>query len=335
MTQLATDVAGIGNAIVDVIARADEAFLAAHGLAKGTMTLIHGARAEALYAAMGSAREISGGSAANTLAGVAALGGKGAFIGKVRNDQLGGIFRHDIQALGVTFDTPPATSGEPTARCLIFVTPDAQRTMNTYLGAAVSLGPEDVGPATVEGAKVLYLEGYLFDPPAAQAAFVAAARLAHRAGRKVALTLSDPFCVARHKQAFRKLVEGHVDLLFANLAEAESLTDSQGLDDAAAALAGKAEVVVITQSEKGALVLADGQRHAVAAVPPKQLVDSTGAGDLFAAGFLVGYTRGKALADCGRLGALAATECIGHYGARPERDLKALAAERLGPHFLA
>jgi sugar/nucleoside kinase (ribokinase family) len=335
MTQLATDVAGIGNAIVDVIARADEAFLAAHGLAKGTMTLIHGARAEALYAAMGSAREISGGSAANTLAGVAALGGEGAFIGKVRNDQLGGIFRHDIQALGVTFDTPPATSGEPTARCLIFVTPDAQRTMNTYLGAAVSLGPEDVDPATVQGAKVLYLEGYLFDPPAAQAAFVAAARLAHRAGRKVALTLSDPFCVARHKQAFRKLVEGHVDLLFANLAEAESLTDSQGLDDAAAALAGKAEVVVITQSEKGALVLADGQRHAVAAVPPKQLVDSTGAGDLFAAGFLVGYTRGKALADCGRLGALAATECIGHYGARPERDLKALAAERLGPHFLA
>jgi len=335
MTQLATDVAGIGNAIVDVIARADEAFLAAHGLAKGTMTLIDGARAEALYAAMGSAREISGGSAANTLAGVAALGGKGAFIGKVRNDQLGGIFRHDIQALGVTFDTPPATSGEPTARCLIFVTPDAQRTMNTYLGAAVSLGPEDVDPATVQGAKVLYLEGYLFDPPAAQAAFVAAARLAHRAGRKVALTLSDPFCVARHKQAFRKLVEGHVDLLFANLAEAESLTDSQGLDAAAAALAGKAEVVVITQSEKGALVLADGQRHAVAAVPPKQLVDSTGAGDLFAAGFLVGYTRGKALADCGRLGALAATECIGHYGARPERDLKALAAERLGPHFLA
>jgi len=334
MTQLTADVAGIGNAIVDVIARADDAFLAAHGLNKGTMTLIDGERAEALYAAMGSAREVSGGSAANTLAGVAALGGKGAFIGKVRNDQLGGIFRHDIQALGVAFDTPPATEGEPTARCLIFVTPDAQRTMNTYLGAAVSLGPTDVDPETVQGAKVLYLEGYLFDPPDAQAAFVAAARLAHAAGRKVALSLSDPFCVHRHREAFQFLVEGHVDLLFANLAEAEALTGCRGIAEAADALAGKTEVAAITQSEKGALVLSGGERHRVDAFRPKQLVDTTGAGDLFAAGFLVGYTQGKALPDCGRLGALAATECIEHYGARPERDLKALVAERFGPHFL-
>ena len=335
MTQLTADVAGIGNAIVDVLARADDAFVAKHGLHKGTMTLIDGQRAETLYAAMGSAREVSGGSAANTLAGVAALGGKGAFIGKVRNDQLGGIFRHDIEALGVAFDTPPATAGDPTARCLIFVTPDAQRTMNTYLGAAVSLGPGDVDPETVQGAKVLYLEGYLFDPPAAQEAFVAAARLAHAVGRKVALSLSDPFCVTRHREAFRILVEGHVDLLFANLVEAETLTGAKGAEAAADALAGKAEVVVITQSEKGALVLSGSERHRVPAVPPRQLVDSTGAGDLFAAGFLVGYTRGKALADCGRLGALAATECIEHFGARPERDLKALAAEHFGPHFLA
>lgn len=335
MTQLTADVAGIGNAIVDVIARADDALLTALGLSKGTMTLIDGARAEALYAAMGSAREVSGGSAANTLAGVAALGGKGAFIGKVRNDQLGGIFRHDIQALGVTFDTPPATDGEPTARCLIFVTPDAQRTMNTYLGAAVSLGSTDVNPETVQGAKVLYLEGYLFDPPDAQEAFVTAARFAHAAERKVALSLSDPFCVHRHADAFRFLVEGHVDLLFANLAEAEALTGCSGVRAAADALAGKAEVAVITQSEKGALVLSGDERFEIAAVPPKQLVDTTGAGDMFAAGFLVGYTQGKALADCGRLGALAATECIEHYGARPERDLKALAAQHFGPHFLA
>ena len=335
MNQLTADVAGIGNAIVDVIARADDAFLAALGLNKGTMTLIDGARAEELYAAMGTAREISGGSAANTLAGVAALGGKGAFIGKVRNDQLGGIFRHDIQALGVAFDTPPSTEGEPTARCLIFVTPDAQRTMNTYLGAAVSLGATDVDPEIVQGAKVLYLEGYLFDPPDAQEAFITAARFAHAADRKVALSLSDPFCVHRHGDAFRFLVEGHVDLLFANLAEAEALTGCSGVHAAADALAGKAEVAVITLSEHGALVLTGNERHHVEARRPRQLVDTTGAGDMFAAGFLVGYTQGKALPDCGHLGVLAATECIEHYGARPERDLKALAAQHFGPHFLA
>ncbi len=335
MTALSTDVAGIGNAIVDVLAKADEAFLVKEGLAKGAMTLIDGARAEQLYAAMGPAREVSGGSAANTLVGVAQLGGKAAFIGKVRNDQLGGIFRHDIRAAGVAFDTPPTTGGAPTARCLILVTPDAQRTMNTYLGACVELGPEDVEPAVIQAAKVTYLEGYLFDRPEAKAAFVKAAELAHAAGRKVALSLSDPFCVERHGAEFRALVEGHVDLLFANLAEARALTGADGAAGAAAALEGKCEALAITMSEQGALVQGGGERHMIPASPVDTLVDTTGAGDLFAAGFLAGYTRGKSLADCGRLGALAAAEVISHYGARPEADLKALAARHLGTGFLA
>lgn len=335
MAALASDVAGIGNAIVDVLASADDPLIERLGLAKGSMTLVDAERAEEIYAAMGPAREVSGGSAANTLFGVAALGGRAAFIGKVRNDQLGGIFRHDIRAAGVAFDTPPATSGAPTARSLILVTPDAQRTMNTYLGACVALGPDDVDEETIQGAKVTYLEGYLFDPPAARQAFVKAAELAHAAGRKVALSLSDPFCVERHRAEFRHLVEGHVDLLFANAAEAMALTETGSVEAAAAALEGKTEVTVVTMSEKGAVILADGGREAVAAIPPAQLVDTTGAGDLFAAGFLAGFTRGKSLADCGRLGALAASEVISHYGARPEQDLKALAAAQFGPGFLA
>jgi sugar/nucleoside kinase (ribokinase family) len=335
MTALATDVAGIGNAIVDVLAQADEALLAREGLAKGAMTLIDAQRAEQLYAAMGPAREVSGGSAANTLVGVAQLGCRAAFIGKVRNDQLGGIFRHDIRAAGVAFDTPPTTAGAPTARCLILVTPDAQRTMNTYLGACVELGPDDVDPAVVQGAKVTYLEGYLFDRPDAKQAFVRAAELAHAAGRKVALSLSDPFCVGRHKAEFRALVEGHVDLLFANQVEAQALTDTGDVAAAAAALAGKTEVAVITMSAAGALVQGGPDRHMIEAHPVRQLVDTTGAGDLFAAGFLAGYVRGKSLADCGHLGALAAAEVISHYGARPEADLKDLAARHFGPGFLA
>lgn len=335
MAALATDVAGIGNAIVDVLASADDALIERLGLAKGSMTLIDAARAEEIYGAMGPAREVSGGSAANTLFGVAALGAKAAFIGKVRNDQLGGIFRHDIRAAGVAFETPPATSGAPTARCLILVTPDAQRTMNTYLGACVALGPEDVDGDIIQGAKVTYLEGYLFDPPEARQAFVKAAELAHAAGRKVALSLSDPFCVERHRAEFRHLVEGHVDLLFANAVEAMALTETDSVEAAAAALNGKVEVAVVTMSERGAVILADGTGSPVSAVAPAQLIDTTGAGDLFAAGFLVGFTRGKSLVDCGRLGALAAAEVISHYGARPERDLKALAAAELGPGFLA
>lgn len=335
MTALATDVAGIGNAIVDVLAKADDAFLAREGLAKGTMTLIDAARAEQLYARMGAAREVSGGSAANTLAGVAQLGCRAAFIGKVRNDQLGGIFRHDIRAAGVAFDTPAATEGAPTARCLILVTPDAQRTMNTYLGACVELSPDDVDPAVIQAAKVTYLEGYLFDRPEAKAAFVKAAELAHAAGRKVALSLSDPFCVERHHEAFRTLIESHVDLLFANAAEAQALTGTHSVTAAAEALRGKAEVLAITMSEQGALVQGGGEGHMIAAHPARQLIDTTGAGDLFAAGFLAGYTRGKSLADCGHLGALAAAEVISHYGARPEADLKDLAARHFGPGFLS
>ncbi len=335
MTALATDVAGIGNAIVDVLAKADETFLTREGLAKGSMTLIDAPRAEQLYDLMGPAREVSGGSAANTLVGVAQLGGRASFIGKVRNDQLGGIFRHDIRAAGVGFDTPPATSGAATARCLILVTPDAQRTMNTFLGACVELGPDDVEAEIIQGAKVTYLEGYLFDRPEARQAFVKAAELAHAAGRKVALSLSDPFCVNRHGAAFRGLVEGHIDLLFANADEALALTGADSVAGAAAALEGKCEALAITMSEAGALVQGGGQRHMIPAQAVEQLVDTTGAGDLFAAGFLAGYTRGKTLADCGRLGALAAAEIISHYGARPEADLKDLAARHLGSGFLS
>ena len=324
------DVAGIGNAIVDVIARADDVFIAREGLNKGSMTLIDAARAEQLYAAMDAAHEISGGSAANTLAGVAALGSKAAFIGKVRNDQLGGIFRHDIRAMGVDFDTAPADKGAPTARSLIIVTPDGQRTMNTYLGACVNLGPADVEPATIQGAAVTYLEGYLFDPPAAKEAFVRAAELAHAAGRKTALTLSDPFCVERHRAAFRHLVEGHIDLLFANEAEITALYETSTFAQAADLVALQVEVAALTRSEKGALVVAGAERLEIPAEPLKELVDTTGAGDLFAAGFLSGYTRGLPLATSARIGAIAAAEVISHLGARPEADLIALVQNRLG-----
>ena len=325
------DVVGIGNAIVDVLAQAEEAFIEAHGLAKGAMTLIDGPRAEELYGAMGPGIEVSGGSAANTMAGLAALGSRAAFIGKVRNDQLGGIFRHDIRAAGVAFDTAPAEDGPPTARCLIFVTPDAHRTMNTYLGACVELGPEDVDEDLVAGAKVTYLEGYLWDPPRAKEAFVKAARVAHEAGRKVSLTLSDPFCVERHRAEFRDLVAGHVDLLFANEDEIRALYHAESFDQALQAVREHCEVAVLTRSEKGAVVLADGEVHVADAAPVDKVVDTTGAGDLFAAGFLHGYTRGKSLYDCARIGAIAAAEVISHFGARPEASLADLVAARMEP----
>ncbi len=328
MNDRPADVVGIGNAIVDVLSKADDALLEAQGLPKGAMTLIDGPRAEALYGAMGPAREISGGSAANTMAGLASLGGAGAFIGKVRNDQLGGIFRHDIRASGVAFDTPAATEGAPTARCLIFVTPDAQRTMGTFLGASVGLGPEDIDAETVAGAKVTYLEGYLWDPPRAKEAFVKAAEVAHEAGRKVALTLSDPFCVDRHRDEFRELVDGHIDLLFANEQEICSLYKVGSFDEALAALRGRCELAVLTRSEKGAVVLQGDHIESVPAEAIDHLVDTTGAGDLFASGFLFGFVRGKSLGDCARIGALAAAEVISHFGARPERPLTELLAER-------
>jgi len=319
-----TDVVGIGNAIVDVLAHAEEEFLIRHGLNKGTMTLIDAERATSLYAAMGSGVEVSGGSAGNTIAGIASLGGRAGYIGKVGADELGRIFRHDIRANGVSFETPVATSTTPTARCLIFVTPDAQRTMNTYLGACIELTPEDIDPAVIAGARVTYMEGYLWDPPAAKKAFLKAARIAHDRGRKVSLSLSDPFCVDRHRQEFRELVRDHVDILFANEAEICSLWQTESFDAALQATRGLCEVAALTRSAKGSLILAGEQTHIVDAAPVDRVVDTTGAGDLFAAGFLYGYCRGLSPYDCGRIASLAAAEAISHFGARPERPLAQL-----------
>ncbi len=327
MAQAALDVVGIGNAIVDVIAQADNAFLARQGLAKGAMQLIDAARAEALYAEMGPGIEMSGGSAGNTMAGIASLGGKGAYIGKVADDQLGRVFAHDMRATGVRFETAPLKGGAPTARSLILVTPDAQRTMNTFLGACIELGPEDIDGSLIEGAQVTYLEGYLFDPPRAKQAFQKAAEIAHAAQRKVSLTLSDAFCVERYRGEFRALIEGHVDILFANEAEITALYETKDFDQALAAVRGKCEIAALTRSERGSYVVTAEKAHSVPAVKVAKLVDTTGAGDLYASGFLFGLTHGRDLVTCGRLGSLAAAEVIGHYGARPEASLKTLAKE--------
>jgi sugar/nucleoside kinase (ribokinase family) len=319
------DVLGIGNAIVDVLAKTEESFLKSQGLAKGAMALIDAARAEALYAKMGEGIEASGGSAANTIAGIASLGGKGAYIGKLRDDELGEIFAHDLKAIGVAFQTPPLTSGPPTARCLILVTPDAQRTMNTFLGACVELGPEDIDEKMVSAAQVTYLEGYLFDPPRAMEAFRKAAALAHQAGRKVALSLSDPFCVGRHRGEFLDLVDKHIDVLFANEHEICSLYETGHFEQAAEAVRGHCEIAVLTRSERGSNIVTAKEMLHVAAAPVSRVVDTTGAGDLYAAGFLYGLTHGSDLETCGRLGSLCAGEVIGHFGARPETSLKTLA----------
>ena len=324
------DVLGIGNAILDVLALANDSFLAEHGLTKGAMTLIDAGQAERLYAAMGPARECSGGSAANTIAALATIGAAGAFIGKVRDDQLGKIFAHDIQALGVAFATQPAPRGAPTARCLIFVTPDAQRTMQTYLGASVGLSPEDIEPKLIAQAKITYLEGYLWDPPAAKAAFRKAARAANDAGRRVALSLSDPFCVDRHRADFRDLVERHVDILFANEEEIKSLYQVATFDQALQKVRGHCRVAALTRSAKGAVIVAGEEIHVVDAEPIAKVADTTGAGDAFAAGFLYGFTHGFDLARAAKAGAIAAAEVIGHVGARPEAPLKTLIADRLG-----
>jgi sugar/nucleoside kinase (ribokinase family) len=318
------DVTGIGNAIVDVLAHAADAQLEKNGLVKGTMALVEEPRARELYAQMGPAVEISGGSAANTVAGVASLGGRAAYIGKVRDDQLGDVFTHDIRAAGVRFDTAPSRAGASTARCMILVTPDAQRTMSTYLGACRELGPDDIDEQRIEQSLVTYLEGYLWDPPAAKQAFLKAARIARSAGRKTALSLSDPFCVERHRGEFLDLVETHVDILFANEHEICSLYQAERFDDAIEAVRGRCEVVVVTRSAAGSVVLAGGEASIVAAAPVRALVDTTGAGDLYAAGFLYGYTHGRSPAECGRLGALCAAEVLAQFGARPERPLRAL-----------
>lgn len=324
------DVVGMGNAMVDVIAHADEVFLVAHGLTKGAMTLIEAGRAEELYALMPPAVEVSGGSAGNTMAALASLGGRGAYIGKVNGDQLGQVFRHDIRAAGVAFGVPPARSGSPTGRCLIVVTPDAQRTMQTFLGAGTELEPDDVDPELIAGSQVTYMEGYLWDPPGAKQAFLKSARIAHDAGRKVSISLSDPFCVERHREEFLDLVEHHVDILFANEHEIMSLYRARTFDEALQHVRSKCEVAALTRSEKGSVVVAGDEVHVIDAEPVAHVVDSTGAGDAYAAGFLYGLTRGRPLAACGRVGGIAAAEVISHVGARPEEPLAELVRRKLG-----
>jgi adenosine kinase len=326
MTAPRYDLLGVGNAIVDVIARADDKFLVAHGMAKGSMSLIDEARAKTIYDAMGSTTESSGGSAANTIVGAASLGARAAFVGKVRNDKLGEAFGHDIRANGVAFDTKAASDGPSTARCYILVTPDGERTMNTYLGAAQNLFPDDIDAQAVADAAITYLEGYLWDPPHAKQAFVKAADIAHKADRKVALTLSDAFCVDRYRDEFRELMRDRtVDILFANESELRSLYQTADFDTALEALRGDIGLAVVTRSEKGCVVVEGNVTERVPAAPISRLVDATGAGDLFAAGFLVGYSRDLGLRASAQLGALAAAEVIQHVGARPQTPLKALA----------
>jgi sugar/nucleoside kinase (ribokinase family) len=331
MTAPRFDVLCIGNAIVDVIANADDRFLAEQGLDKGSMRLIDEAEAVRLYGLMGPGREVSGGSAGNTAAGLAALGIRTGFIGQVASDELGDIYRHDIEAQGIDFLVDPRDDVGATARCLILVTPDAQRTMNTFLGAAQLLETDGVDLGAVADAGITYLEGYLWDPPAPRAAMEAAIEAAHAAGRRIAFTLSDSFCVSRHKGDFLRLIdEGKIDILFANQAEIEEMAGIANFDEAVAAFAGKVPTLVVTRSEHGAVALRGDERASVPAEPIERLVDTTGAGDLFAAGFLAGEARGLGLEQSLRLGAIAAAEVIQHYGARPEKDLKALAGDLLG-----
>ncbi|MCW5693480.1 MAG: adenosine kinase [Pseudolabrys sp.] len=329
MTASRYDVLGIGNAIVDVIARADDDFLVAQGMQKGGMMLIDEARAQAIYDAMGPATESSGGSAANTIAGVASFGARAAFVGKVKDDELGKAFAHDIRSIRVAFDTKPANDGPSTARCYIMVTPDGERTMNTFLGAAQDLKPSDIDEAQIAAAEFVYLEGYLWDPPQAKEAFVKAADIAHKNGRRVALTLSDSFCVDRYRGEFLELIrKGTVDIVFANEHELHSLYETSDFAVASLALQKEAKLAVVTRSEKGCVVVTPDRIEAVAAAPVQQVADVTGAGDLFAAGFLVGLARGKDHKTAARLGGLAAAEVIQHIGARPAVSLKALAAEQ-------
>jgi sugar/nucleoside kinase (ribokinase family) len=322
------DVLGIGNAIVDVIARTEEDFLLKQGMHKGAMALIDEARAQAIYAAMGPAIETSGGSAANTIVGLASLGSRSAFIGKVKDDELGRTFAHDIRAAGATFTTSPAADCPSTACCYVLVTPDGERTMNTYLGAAQDLHPADIDADLVAASAVTYLEGYLWDPKNAKDAFVKAAKIAHEAERSVALSLSDAFCVDRWRAEFLQLMRSKtVDLIFANEAELRSLYETADFDTALTALRADVSTAVVTRSEKGCVVVSPDGIAAVSAFPVERVVDTTGAGDLFAAGFLSGLARGADDRTCGRLGALAAAEVIGHLGARPEASLRDLARD--------
>jgi sugar/nucleoside kinase (ribokinase family) len=325
MAEKTYDVVGIGNAIVDIIARCDEGFLTKHDLDKGFMRLIDADEAGRLYEIMGPAIERSGGSVANSIAGLASFGAQCGFIGRVAADQFGGIFRHDIRSLGIAYTTEPAVDGAPTARCLILVTPDGERTMNTFLGASIDFTPGDIDADMIGAARIVYLEGYLFDKDAAKAAFREAARLAKASGAKVALTLSDPFCVDRHRDDFRKLVKEGADIVFANEKEITTLYEVNSFDEAADAALQDCELAVLTRSEAGSVIVGAGETVEVPADPVHKVVDATGAGDLYAAGFLYGLTKDMALEDCGRLGSLAAAEVISHIGARPEVSLSKLA----------
>jgi sugar/nucleoside kinase (ribokinase family) len=326
------DVLCIGNAIVDVIAAADDDFLAREGLDKGSMRLIDAEEATRLYSRMGPGREISGGSAGNTAAGVAMLGGSAGFIGQVADDQLGEVYRHDVSSIGVEFTTPARPQSEaPTARSLVLVTPDAQRTMNTFLGAAQNLSSEALDEGQLRRAKILYLEGYLWDPEVPRAAMERAMDIVGDAGGSIAFTLSDSFCVERHRDSFNALIDsGRLDILFANEAEIISLTGKADFDSAVEAAAARVKLLVVTRGEQGAVAVEGGDQAEVPAEPVDRIVDTTGAGDLFAAGFLAGRAQGRSNTESLRMGAIAAAEVISHYGARPEADLKALVAERMG-----
>ena len=328
MSEPQIDVVAVGNALVDVLSQTEEDFVTEQnklfGMEKGAMTLIDEVRAVDLYTQMPPGIESSGGSAANTMAGFASFGGHGAFIGKVADDDLGKIFQHDLRSLGIKFDTQPLIMGAKTGRCLICVTPDAQRTMNTFLGASVELTPGDIDEDLIATAKITYLEGYLYDRDNAKEAFIHAAETAHEAGHRVALTLSDPFCVNRHRSDFLRLVEGHVDILFANEDEIKSLFMQESFDDAASAVSNHVEIAALTRSEKGAVIRAKGKTYEIPAAPVEEVIDTTGAGDQFAAGFLYGFSSDKDIETCGKLGALAASEVIGHIGPRPESVYKEL-----------
>lgn len=329
MTSKTFDTTCIGNAIVDVIGKTDDDFLASEGLTKNSMMLIDKNRAEDLYGKMQSALEMSGGSAGNTAAGIASLGGKSAYVGKVRDDQLGAIFSHDIQAIGVTFETKKSTAGAATARCLVLVTPDAHRTMNTYLGACIELGPDDIDPAMIAASKVTYMEGYLWDPEQGKQAFRKAAEISHDAGQKVALTLSDSFCVDRYREEFKDFMRDGVDILFANEDEIKSLYQTENFEDALNEVRNQVDIACLTRSEKGSVIVNGGDYHEVSAEKNVEVIDTTGAGDLFAAGFLYGHTNGRSLSESGRIGSIAAAEIISHYGARPAVNLKEMIARRL------
>jgi sugar/nucleoside kinase (ribokinase family) len=319
------DVMALGSAIVDAISAVDDAFLLKHNIAKGVMTLVDEHRATQLQSALPSPRQIAGGSAANTLAGIASLGGKTAFAGRVNHDALGESFGASMRDIGVEYTTPMAKGGASTACCLIAVTPDGQRSMNTFLGAATQFHPSDVDAKQVAGSKILYIEGYLWDAPDAKAACVAAIETAKANGTKVAFTLSDPFCVGRYRDEFLNLFRNDLDILFANEEEAKSLFETEKFDDVLQATRGWKGTAALTRSEKGCVIARGEEVHVIDAAPVAKVIDTTGAGDQFAAGFLFGLTQGKSLSDSGRLGSMAAAEVIAHYGARPEVSLRELA----------